>query len=180
MQLIMWNKKIIAFAAAVPLILFFSTAESILSAAQNNQDEDQIKKIIRLDLLKPKTKEIVLPVRNIFTGQKINETSASDQGGSLKKGISAGDLGLTAELSEKKEGLADREKTMAFNLKYLGYIASMEKKVALIFYEGEILAVEKGAILPGRVEVVDVAVSCLVVREPGSEKLVIKLEGEEK
>jgi hypothetical protein len=50
----------------------------------------------------------------------------------------------------------------------------------LILYNGEFLAVEKGYVLPGGIEIIEITSKTVTVKGLGTEKKVLKLEGEEK
>jgi hypothetical protein len=166
----MRNKIIILLVTAFYIGIFSCMNLTAMDIQENNPDKKNSGKLIRMDLLNPKAKDIKPPLRNIFTGRKI-ETIAGLEGS----------LGMKAGEEEVQSKEIDQEKDSYPDLKYLGYIASFDKKVALILYRDEVMAVGKGCVLPGGIEIIDISLDAITIKKSsGSDKMVIKLEGEEK
>jgi hypothetical protein len=175
----MSSKKIVAQISVAFIVLFFCMHLVSFGTQEKAGVDTKPERIIRLDLLKPKKREMSLPVINIFTGQRDENLSVSEHRGIPITNRPTGDLSQGIDVSvnegeERNPGIQD------FNLKYLGYVASLEKKVALILYNGEFLAVERGTVLPGGIEIIEITSTTVTVKGSGSEKRVLKLEGEEK
>ncbi|MFW6123678.1 MAG: hypothetical protein ACOC5G_00490 [Acidobacteriota bacterium] len=173
-------KTFILLATAVLTGLFFFMNLRDLESQEKNTDENNSGRLVRMDLLKSKNEEMKSPLRNIFTAEKTRgapglvSSEATGGAGSFES------LDTKAGEEEGQSKEINQEKFLAYNLKYLGYIASLEKKVALILYNGEALAVEKGAILLEGIEIIDISLDNVTVKSSESEEIVIKLEGEEK
>jgi len=180
LQFIMKHKKLILLMTAVYCGVFFCINLMATGIQGENSDEKGSGKLVRVDLLKPKAKEIKSPMRNIFMERKIEGIPDLDK--KEKTGIAGSLEGLDLKGGEEEGqgGEIDQKKIFGYDIKYLGYIASFGKKVALILYRGEAVAVEKGSILPGGIEILDISLDNVTVKSSGSDKMVIKLEGEEK
>jgi len=175
----MQSKKNWAPISVVLSAVFLCATWASFGIQEKDGDDTESVRIIRLDLLKPKAKEISLPVKNIFTGQSDERLSVSEPRGTPGTERPTGDLsqGVDVSVNEREER---NPGIPGFNLKYLGYVASLKKKVALILYNGEFLAVEKGYVLPGGIEIIEITSKTVTVKGLGTEKKVLKLEGEEK
>jgi len=157
--------------------MLFPRSLPSLKDQEKESDKDKIQKIVRIDLLKLENEKIKPPERNIFTGEKIESSPDPEKTAAAK--IEQLRPGLDIESGEPEGQEKGPEKIFLHGFKYLGYIASPEKKVALILYEGQAMAVEKGSVLPGGIEIVNISLDNMTVRRSGSEEIVIKLEGEE-
>jgi len=160
--------------------LFFFVKIMSIGIQEEKPDKEWKEKLVRIDLLKEKAEEIKPPLRNIFTGRKIQ--GPSDLEGREIPGIisSLVDFKRNVGEEESQSQEADLEKKLVYDIKYLGYIASFGKNVALILYKGEAVAVEKGSVLPGGIEIIDISLDKVTIKSSGSDKIAIKLEGEEK
>jgi len=175
----MQSKKIWAPTAVVFIAFFFYTHLFSFTVQEKSRDESRKTRLILVDLLKQRKNEMKKPVKNIFTGKREEGPSGSGNRGIPGTNRPADDSGQRAdayagEQKERDPGI------QGFNLKYIGYVASLEKKVALILYNGEFLAVERGYVLPGGIEVIEITSRAVTVKGLESEKRVLKLEGEEK
>ncbi|MBD3414341.1 MAG: hypothetical protein GF421_07930 [Candidatus Aminicenantes bacterium] len=175
----MRNRKAQILLASVFFLVILSADPMASQVPENKTHKKQEHSLVRLDLLKKKTNEIQVPLRNIFTGQKLRETQDQKQKTNQRARnlVEDVDVPVKAHSAQAEQGL--EKSSLYLNLKYLGYIASIGKKVALVFYDREFLAVEKGTVLPDGIEVVDISESQIEVMISGSDKLVIKLEGED-
>jgi hypothetical protein len=176
----MKNKARIFLVAAGFVGLFFCVEIMSMGIQEEKPDKEWKGKLVRIDLLKGKEDEIKPPLRNIFTGRKIQ--GASDSEGRETPGIISSLVGFKRNVGEEESQSqeADLEKKLVYDIKYLGYIASFGKNVALILYKGEAVAVEKGSVLPGGIEIIDISLDKVTIKSSGSDKIAIKLEGEEK
>ncbi len=178
-RFIMQSKKIWAPTSVVFVAFFFCAPLFSFEVQEKNRDESKQVRLIRMDLLKQRTKEMKLPATNIFTGRREESLFVSGNRGIPGTDRPANGLGQKSDAQiDEREGR--NPGTPGFNLKYLGYVASLEKKVALILYNGEFLAVEKGYVLPGGIEVIEITSGTVTVKGLESEKIVLKLEGEKK
>jgi hypothetical protein len=126
------------------------------------------KSLIRKDLLDEKTKNLNPPIRNIFSPRKVRTSEAG-----LLPGEVEGDLGETGTRPGEK-GL-----DVMPNIRYIGYIESGHRIVALIIFEEEALAVEEGEMISQDVRVGKVTPEEIELIGPDSKKRKYSLEGEE-
>jgi hypothetical protein len=175
----MKNRKTIEFWAVFPVIVFLLTGLILYGKEGKSTNESESQRLIRLDLLKNRARDLSVPLRNIFieTRAKGVNSLKNTLSSSIEK--SGGILDIEGgENFIQSEGI-NPEKRGALEFRYLGCIASSEKKVALIFYRGEALVVEKGSFLPEGSEIIDITLNEVTLKGPGADKIVIKLEGVE-
>jgi len=126
------------------------------------------KSLIRKDLLYEKRRNLNPPIRNIFSPQRIR---APESG--LLPGEVEGDPGETGT----KPG--EKALDVMANIRYIGYIQSGHRIVALIIFEEEALAVEEGEMISQDVRVGKVTPEEIELMGPDSKKRNYSLEGEE-
>jgi len=142
-------------------------------SSQDEKEKKQEKKeqtsLIRKELLTP-TKESLPPIkRNIFTRQR---TIAVEDEIS-----SPGDFqNPEQKKSAMQQKLAAEE--IQINVKYIGYVQSGKKVVALIILEGNTYAVESGDVLETGLTIGEITPELMEIFERGSEPKKISLEGE--
>jgi len=135
---------------------------------QEESRKKQEKSFIRKDLLMKESKKLRPPRRNIFSLQKItfgeNESLRDEQGG-------AGSI-------EGRQNIRGGQTGSGMEPRYIGYICSDQKIVALIIFEGEILAVDEGEVIGDGVKVGKIIPEKIEIIWPDSTKKVYSLEGE--
>ncbi len=127
------------------------------------------KSLVMKELLMPPKKSLSPPKRNIFTRQRAgpgpNEFSRP------------GDF--QSPLQEKSP---DQQKSaveeVQINVKYIGYVQSEKRVVALIILEGQTYAVESGDVLETGVTIGEITPDDMEIIDQGSEPKRINLEGE--
>ncbi|MFC2169095.1 hypothetical protein ACFLRM_00820 [Acidobacteriota bacterium] len=155
-----------------PLFLFFLGVYFCIGAFYGNSQEksaekDVQKSLIRKDLLLRESRTLKTPRRNIFSPRKSN-TIMSVQG----------EEGFQQSIQGGQAVSENIDLPPVYNLRYIGFINSGQKIVALIIFEDEALAVEKGEILFGGAEVSEITPELIEIITPDSEKRKYSLEGE--
>jgi Tfp pilus assembly protein PilP len=144
---------------------------------QNDKEKKLGKKgqisFVRKELLTLPKKSLSPIKRNIFTRQK---TTAVENEISL-----SGDFQTPGQASGQKISPDKKKPSMEetpINVKYIGYVQSGKKVVALIILEGETYAVESGDILETGVSIGEITPDDMEIFDRGSEPKRINLEGE--
>lgn len=141
--------------------------------SEEGQDKNERKSLIMKELLKPSKKSLAPTKRNIFTRQRgnprANEFSPS------------GDF-LSPEQTSGQELTPGQKKTAMekdrINAKYIGYVQSGERVVALILIGSRAYAVESGDILETGMTIGEITPDDIEISIQGSEPQRISLEGE--
>jgi Tfp pilus assembly protein PilP len=163
------------------LALVFFYASSILYPGLSPQGEkkmDQEKKdersLIRKELLVLPDKSFPPPKRNIFTRGRTQSASEADE-------ISPSENIQETERI-KSPGQPGQQETTAnkisINVKYIGYVKSGKKVVALILIGSETYAVESGDVLEVGMTIGKITPDDMEIFNQGSEPIRINLEGE--
>jgi Tfp pilus assembly protein PilP len=146
-----------------------SAQEKSEKAAEKNEQ----KSLVLKKLLRPSKKSLAPPKRNIFTRQRGNP-GAGDFSPS-------GDF-LSPEQASGQKMTPDQKKTAMetdrFNVKYIGYVRSGERVVALILLGSKSYAVESGDILETGLTIGEITPDDIEISSQGSEPQRINLEGE--
>lgn len=133
--------------------------------------EERRATLVRKDLLQPTKKQLSPPLRNIFTRQRI---SSSGEG--------SGYLGTEQRASGQgtpfQPGSENRNAEISIDVKYIGYVHSEKRVIALIIFGGETYAVESGDMLEGGIHIGEITPDDVEVIGPDSEPNKVKLEGE--
>ncbi len=162
-------------------VLIFLYASSVLYPGLSSQGEKvevQEKKekrsLIRKELLVPPDKSLPPTKRNIFTR------------GRPQAGMNAGEISPSGNFQEteginfpgqpkQKEETAEK---IRIDVKYIGYVRSGERVVALILLEGKTYAVESGDVLEAGMTIGKITPDDMEIFDQSSESIRINLEGE--
>lgn len=139
---------------------------------QDNTSSQEERALIRKDLLFQGKEQLELPLRNIFSPL----TSRRAQ------------IGTAAIQEKRSENPVDKQQDQAaerkepprpaLNIRYIGYVQSKDKIVALILFRGIAYAVEKGELLEEQIEVKDITVEEITLTLGGFQPLKYAIEGE--
>ena len=131
------------------------------------QGKEAQKSLIRKDLLMAKKDASQRPRRNIFSprGIAINQEDVAT---------------LISPREIEEQGAMSDEGTSFYDLsvRYIGYVDTGKRIVALIIFEGEAMAVEEGEMITERFKVDRVTRDKLSIIGPGDEIKEFPLEGE--
>lgn len=127
--------------------------------------------LVRKDLLEPSKRQLSPPLRNIFTRQRI-----------IPSGERPGFFGTEGEASpggtSVRPGSENENTEISINVKYIGYVNSEERVIALIILDGETYAVESGDLLEGGIHIGEITPDDVEIIGPDSGSNKVKLEGE--
>jgi hypothetical protein len=159
----------------VSAILFF--AVFVCAGSRQEAQESTPRKakgqtsLVRKDLLQPTRKQLSPPLRNIFTRQRISSSGEGSEYFGEEQRLSPRGTPFQA-VSENQNA------EISINVKYIGYVNSEKRVIALIILNGETYAVESGDMLEGGVHIGEITPDDIEVIGPDSESNKVKLEGE--
>jgi hypothetical protein len=136
----------------------------------------EVKSLVRKDLLQFKTPEAAPPKRNIFAPRSgPNRPAGAAQPAQPQPGL---------PFSEADQPAGDKEAAPAppvitVNLRYIGYIESPRRLVALIIYEGRAIAVVEGDVVGEGSRIGKISREEVEVVLPDSSTRTFSLEGDE-
>lgn len=152
------------------LIVFFCLGFCLVAGEDNNDKEKaELKKtgsLIRKELLYGERKELKPPKRNIFSPQASGNAEAN-----------LGTLGVPQ--GQQEEGSLPEASSSSLNLRYIGYVHSGQRIVALIVFEGQAVAVEQGERISEQLTVGKITTKEVEIVGPGDQRKIYSLEGEE-
>jgi len=154
-------------------ILFLSIGLSVWAGEEKLQEKGLEKggekSLIRKDLLLREKIELGNPVRNIFT---------------LRRSVSREIQRNQAKLQQNQQqnptlpNKYEASSSLPVNIRYIGYVISADKMVALIVFEGNALAVERGELISEGVKIGKITPEEIEIVGSDSQKRRYYLEGE--
>ncbi len=159
--------RVWALAAFLSLISSFFLRASVQEAANNAPPKEEAKSLIRLDLLRSQKVEAGLPQRNIFAPR-----SRFNSPFPLNAQESSG-----PDEAETFPGKEERP-ALSVNLRYIGYIESPKRIIALIIFEGKAIAVAEGEVVSEGVRIGKISPAEIEIIMPDSTTRKFSLEGE--
>lgn len=161
------EKKVSGF-----LIFFFCVAFwMVIGEEKISKEKPELKaekSLIRKELLFVERKELKPPRRNIFSLRSSGIREEESEAFEVPQGPQE------AGTDSENEALLS-----SFSLRYIGYIDSGQRIVALIIFEGQAVAVEKGERISEQLQVGKITTKEIEIIGPGAEKRTYSLEGEE-
>ena len=145
--------------------------EEVKEAVKKNSGDVPGKSLIRKDLLFEKREKLSQPRRNIFSPLAERQTQAETLSQELGIGQEA-----SSQSREDSGAYSDEAKP---DLRYLGYVKSGQKIIALVIFEGEALAVVEGEMISGEIRIGKVTPEEVELIGASSQKWKYSLEGEE-
>ncbi len=162
-------KKIVPASLIVLLCTSFWLGAQKENAKKKSDPEKGVISLIKKDLLFKKRKKLGPPRRNIFSTRR-----------SEIRNTKVDPVVPERDTQELKALIAERISSRLLNIRYVGYIVSGERIVALIFFEENVLAVEEGEVIAEGVEVEKITPVEIEIIGPDSKKRKYPLEGEDK
>lgn len=138
---------------------------------ENRQKKKEPHSLVRRDLLTPTRKFLPAAQRNIFTRQR----TASGEEGIPFSG--AADFQTPEQIKSASQPVSAVEEVRSI-IRYIGYVRSGDRVVALIIVEGNTYAVESGDVLEMGVSISEITPNEIEISDRGSEPVRISLEGE--
>jgi len=167
--------RVILFGATLVLsVLLGSLAQNVSPGQEENAEQQS--SFIRKDLLRQPGAEEDLqpPRRNIFSPRRPGSPGQGRDFTGVNPTDPSGDTN-TEEIDAEEEDV-----TVMIDIRYIGYIRSQTRTVALILFEGEAMAVKKGEIIGEDVRIVQITPSEIHYTGPDSLPKTVSLEGEDR
>lgn len=152
-------------------MLWEGTAYGIPQKITNKDFKRQ--SLVKKDLLSKKIVKLKPQERNIFKPDKRRNPSIMADDVGLIKGIPKEEL-PTEGIDEKKVA------SDSISLRYIGYVGSLEKTVALVIFEDQALAVKKGDMVLDVIKVLNITRKEIEFAGRDSITRKVSLEGEER
>ena len=165
----------ILFGTTLALFVLLNSLAQNVSPDQEENPEQQ-SSFIRRDLLsRPGAEEdLQPPIRNIFSPHR---PGSPGQGRDFS-GINPTDP--SADTTAEEMDAEEEDFVETIDIRYIGYIRSQARTVALIFFEGEAMAVKNGEIIGEDVRIVQITPSEIQYTGPDSLPKTVSLEGEDR
>lgn len=163
----MHNFKSIVFFCA--LFLIVQAVSPVRSQEPDGSEPPQEqKRFVRMDLLVVPERTLERSQRNIFTVRM--------SGGVDPEMNSA--LRNRENIESNSAALQDEQARFSVNIRYMGYVKSGFKITALIVFEGEALAVDKGEMIALDLQIAEISTEEIQVIGPDRAMLTFPLEGD--
>ncbi len=137
------------------------------------QDKPPPRSPIRKDLLQIEDSPLSPPLRNIFAPQRPGARQAASE-------PDEGERKTPEEIRAEQKRAADEAVPQGYNIRYIGYIHSPERTVAVIIFAGETMAVKPGDMIAEDVTIIKVTPQEIVYRGLDSTTQTVSLEGEDR
>lgn len=160
--------KVWAMAAFFSLISGIFLRADIQEAAINASPKEETKSLIRKDLLRFQRTEAGLPKRNIFAPRSHSSSALPLEA----------QVGIGPETVETLPGEEKEQPAFNVNLRYVGYIESPGRMVALIILEGQAMAVAEGEVVIEGIRIGKISPLEIEIIMPDSTTRKFSLEGE--
>lgn len=154
-------------------IVFFLYSGMIFVYSQERpSDHESQPSLIRKDLLQKERKSLDPPRRNIFTPQRLEH--------GLDSPVEVDAAGRQPGSGDTADAESQQQETVyRVDIRYIGYIGSEKRTVALIIHNGDAIAVEKGEQVSDQVKILEISPQSVEFVGPDSVPIKVFLEGEE-
>ena len=173
-------KKTTKRVAALVCVLLYLAAGVFAGPPQQKakaktKDKRARQSLIRRDLLEREAEPLRPPLRNIFAPRLPG--SRSGDSGARGPGIE-GDI---SDVSAPEQDAAAGEALSAvLDLRYIGYVRSTDRTVAVVIIEGETMAVKPGDLVSEGVTIMKITPEEIVYQGPDAVSRTVSLEGEDR
>lgn len=150
---------------------FFCLGGKKEAGQEKSSQEDLERSLVRKELLIQEKKKLAPPKRNIFSLQSYSLENRGEE----TAGVNLSRGGTQTKPQEERA-----ESALALDLRYIGYIDSGQKIIALVIFEGEALAVEAGEMVTMDVKIEKITQENIVVVGLDAQQRTYALEGETK
>ena len=155
------------------VLLFLSSGMTVVYSQEKPLKNESQTRLLRKDLLQKERKSLDPPKRNIFTPQRLGyKLDGTVEVGTSGRQPGPGDAAYTES--------PPPETARQVDIRYIGYIGSHRRTVALIIHNGDAVAVEKGEQLSEQVKILDITPQSVEFVGPDSIPNKVFLEGEER
>jgi len=165
---------------SVPALILVLTAglcpaQAPTEPAPKKEAAQVVKSLLRKDLLQVKKQEAAPPMRNIFSPRAGSSRPADIA--PPGRPLPAVDVPAVDEPAPADE-TAGAPPVLTVNLRYIGYIESPRRLVALVLFEGLAIAVVEGDVIGEGIQIGKVTSQQIEVILPDSSTRTFSLEGE--
>lgn len=164
-------KRLVPLAFLFSFCVLFSAETSDVKSQNKESPQTGIKNLIRKDLLMKERKKLEPSKRNIFApktyqmGKVDFEALREEQNDLLiKRG--------------NETFIANQDLSANLDLRYIGFVKSGKKIVALILFEGQTMAVQKGDVISEGFTIGNITLKEIEILGPNSTQKKYSLEGE--
>ena len=159
----------LVFLLAAHVSAFFGRQE--VQEKSSPKDKPPPTSLIRKDLLQIEDSPLSPPLRNIFAPRRSGSRRAAAEPEEIER-------------KTPEEILIEQQRAEAapqgYNIRYIGYIHSQERTVAVIIFAGETMAVKPGEMIAEDVTIVKVTPLEIVYQGLDSITKTVSLEGEDR
>jgi len=157
------------FVLLACLVLAFGFQAQEPKEAENPVERPR--SFLRMDLLEKEVPDMESPRRNVFAPGPLRVQDI--EGEQMLPDPGSPGMGSRSEPPDE-----NTDRGGILDLRYLGYILSDKKLVALVTVDGEAVAVEQGEILPGGAKVEKISIESIEITGSDSQSRTYGLEGE--
>ena len=163
----MRNRLLVLLLVAFAVISLQAYIRQETPKKEKNEEANSRVSFIRMDLLRAEKKPLPPAPRSIFTAKRSEYPS-----------IASAKLKEEMERIEEIGGIQREQSGEYLDLRYIGYVRSGTKIVALVIFQGEALAVAEGEMIVGGITVKKIGLEEIEVIGPDSKPSMFSLEGE--
>lgn len=171
------SKRLAAFAC----VLLYISAIGVFSGPQQQKTQAKTKgqrarrSLVRKDLLEREAGPLKPPLRNIFAPGRPG--SGPDGSGIPGAGT---DEDVIGEAAQGQDASAGDDLAAVPALRYIGYISSSERTVAVVIIDGEAMAVKQGDLAGDGVTIMKITPEEIVFQGYDAVSRTVSLEGEDR
>ena len=135
---------------------------------------EEIKPLLRTDLLRSLDTTLKPPRRNIFSPEK-----AVDRTGTMEGQLPGAENPEEGVFDPEEDSSPGEVQTSAISMRYLGYVRAANKIVALVMHEGMASAVQTGDLIGVGLQIGEITEETIEVVGPDSKSHSFPLEGDQ-
>jgi len=163
----MRNRLLVWLIAVLTSIALQANLSQEAPKKEKNGEANPTLSFIRMDLLRAEKKPLPPASRSIFTAKRPEYPN-----------IDSEELQEEIERIEETGGVQREQSSEYLDLRYIGYVRSGTKIVALVVFQGEPLAVAEGEMIAEGITVKTIGLEEIEIIGPDSELSMFSLEGE--
>ena len=163
----MRNRLLSLLLVVFVVVSLLAQSQKEASETHENRKANPRVSFIRMDLLRAEKKPLPPALRSIFTTGRSEFPNIETE--RLKEEIAR---------IEESRGTQREEQEEYLDLRYIGYVRSGTKIVALVIFQGEALAVAEGEMIAEGITVKKIGLEEIEVARPDSKSSTFLLEGE--
>jgi len=167
------SRAVLSVAVVLAVHVSAHTGPQAVQEKSSPKAKPQPVSLIRKDLLQLEESPLSPPLRNIFAPQRPGARRAASEPEEVEQKT-------PEEIRAEQERAAAETVPQGYNIRYIGYIHSPERTVAVIIFAGEAMAVKPGDMIAEDVTIVKVTPQEIVYQGLDSTTKTVSLEGEDR